>query len=97
MAGQNTGIIKFLTEKSLSSLYGYIAVSVICGAVMIWNLVDQKVTLDAFSRGTADEKKLLVLTVAVVTFCLLFTAICVSAVREKRMKGKDLKETGKRK
>lgn len=96
MAGQNTGIIKFLTEKSLSSLYEYIAVSVICTAVMIWNLIDQKVALNALSTGTPDEKKLLILTIAVVTFCVLFMAVCVNAIREKKENERYSKKTGKR-
>lgn len=88
MANKKRGILEIFSEKSLPELYTYVIVCIGCVAAMVGNLAAQQVGLAAFSTGSAQERELLILTIAVVTGCALAAAGLLRAAAIRREKDK---------
>lgn len=62
----------------------YIAICTGCALAMLWNLWIQGVGFSALHRGVSQERELLLLTVAVVAFCILADAVLFAAATGKK-------------
>ena len=78
------GIIEYLASMDKGSLYLYLVICFGCSAAMLINLVMQNVGLSTLYGGTAEEQKLLLLTVMVVTICAVGIAVILTAMRRKK-------------
>lgn len=77
------GIVDYFAKMDKGALGVYLIICIGCAAAMLINMAMQNVGLTAMLSGNEEEQKLVLLTVAVVTFCAIGTGVILLAIKQK--------------